>query len=106
MAASNFNMEDPAKQEAIRRSSHEYVPTAGKHGTYVPKPYKHQEYPKMMGKWPKPEFKAFQMVNGVQIPGDLALANFQNAMTEWDRAMTASTVNNRAEEAQWLKDNG
>jgi hypothetical protein len=105
MATSNFNMEDPAKQESIRRGSHDYIPTAGKHGTYVPKPYKHQEYPKMMGKWPKPELKHFQNVNGVQVPGDIALANFQNAMTEWDRAMTNSTVNNKAEEAAWLKEN-
>jgi hypothetical protein len=105
MATSNFNMEDPAKQESIRRGSHEYLPTAGKHGTYVPKPYKHQEYPKMMGKWPRPELKNFQNVNGVQIPGDVALQNFQVAMQDWDRAMTNSTVNNKAEEAAWLKEN-
>lgn len=105
MATSNFNMEDPQKQEAIRRGSHEYIATAGKHGTYVPKPYKHQEYPKMLGKYARPEFKHFQTVNGVTIPGDLALSNFQNAMTEWDRAMSASVVNNRAEEQAWLKEN-
>ena len=105
MATSNFNMEDPAKQEQIRRGSHEYIPTAGRHGTYMPKPYKHQEYPKMMGKWPRPEFKNFQNVNGVQIPNDIALQNFQIAVQDWDRAMTATTVNNRAEEAAWLKDN-
>jgi hypothetical protein len=101
----NFNMEDPAKQEQIRRGSHEYVPTAGNHGRYLPKPYKHQEYPKMMGKWPRPELKQFQVVNGVAIPGDVALANFQAAMTEWDRAMSASTVNSKAEETQWLREN-
>jgi hypothetical protein len=102
----SFNMEDPAKQEQIRRGSHEYIPTAGKHGSYVPKPYKHQEYPKMLGKWPKPEMKDFLKVNGVAIPQDLAVQNFQAAMTEWDRAMSASVVNNKAEEAQWLKENG
>ena len=48
MASGNFNMEDPAKQEQIRRGHHEYIPTAGKHGTYVQRQYKHQEYPKML----------------------------------------------------------
>jgi hypothetical protein len=103
--AGNFNMDDPSKQEQIRRGSHEYIPTAGKHGTYVPKPYKHQEYPKMMGKWPKPELKDFLKVNGVAIPQDLAAQQWQAAMIEWDRAMTNSTVNNRAEEQAWLKEN-
>jgi len=99
-------MEDPAVQEKIRRGSHKYIPTAGKHGTYVSEPYKHQEYPKMMCKDPKPEYKNFLKVNGVAIPADVALANFQTAVTEWDRAMTASIVNSKAEEAQWLKENG
>ena len=102
---SNMNMDDPAKQEAIRRGHHRYEPTAGKHGSYVPTQYKHQEYPKMMGKWPQPKFADFQKVNGVAIPNDIALANFQAAMVDWDRAMTASTVNNPAEERQWLKEN-
>jgi hypothetical protein len=101
-----MNMDDPAKQEQIRRGHHEYIPTAGKHGTYVPKQYKHQEYPKMLGKWPRPELKHFQMVNGVAIPSDLAASNYQAAMMDWDRAMTASTVNNAAEERAWLKENG
>jgi len=102
----NMNMDDPSKQEAIRRGSHEYIPTAGKHGSYVPKPYRHQEYPKMLGKWPKPEQKDFLKVNGVAMPGDVALANFQAAMAEWDRAMTASIVNSKQEEVAWLKENG
>jgi hypothetical protein len=102
----NFNMDDPAKQEAIRRGSHEYIPTAGKHGSYVPKPYRHQEYPKMLGKWPKPQQKDFLKVNGVAIPGDVALANFQAAMQEWDHAMTTSVVNSKQEEVAWLKENG
>lgn len=106
MASGSFNMEDPAKQESIRRGHHEYLPTAGKHGTYVPKQYRHQEYPKMMGKWPRPEFRDFKKQNGVDIPGDVALQQFQAAVTEWDRAMTLSTVNSRAEETQWLKENG
>lgn len=106
MATANFNMEDPTKQEAVRRGHHEYVPTAGKHGSYVPKQYKHQEYPKMMGKWPKPVYKDFATQNGVAIPQDLALQQFQAATTEWDAAMSASVVNNKTEEAQWLKENG
>lgn len=105
MAPANFNMDDPAKQEAIRRGHHEYLPTAGKHGSYVPRQYQHQEYPKMLGKWPQPEMKDFLKVKGVSIPGDLALQNFQAAMVEWDRKMTSSTVNGPDEEAQWLKQN-
>lgn len=101
----NMNIDDPARQEQIRRGYHEYVPSAGKHGVYVPKAYKHQEYPKMLGKWPKPEQKDFLKVNGVSIPSDLALANWQTAVAEWDRAMTASVVNSRAEETAWLKEN-
>lgn len=101
----SMNMEDPAKQEQIRRGTHEYIPTAGKHGSYVPRVYKHQEYPKMLGKWPQPQHKDFLKVNGVSVPGDLALQNFQAAMQEWDRAMTNSVVNNKAEEVQWLKEN-
>lgn len=102
----NFNMDDPAKQEAIRRGHHEYIPTAGKHGAYVPRQYRHQEYPKMMAKIPQPQYKDFARVNGVDIPRDVAATNFQAAMQDWDRAMTASVVNNKAEEAQWLKENG
>lgn len=66
----NFNVDDPVKQEQIRRGSHEYVPTAGKHGAYLPKAYVHQDYPKMMGKWPKPQHKDFLTHNGMAIsPG-------------------------------------
>jgi hypothetical protein len=103
-----MNMDDPSKQEAIRRGQHEYVPTAGKHGSYVPRPYDRSknEYPKMMGKWPRPEQKDFLKVNGVAIPSEIALQNWQAAMTEWDRAMTNSIVNSKAEETQWLKENG
>jgi len=106
MATGSFNMDDPSKQEAIRRGPHEYIATAGKHGTYVAKPYKHQEYPKMMGKWPKPELKHFTKQNGIDVPTDIAAQQFQAAMIEWDRAMTNSVVQNKAEEQQWLKENG
>lgn len=114
MATSNFNMEDPAVQEKLRRGPHEYIPTAGKHGMYkaigerpgVPGVSPYKEYPKMMGKFPKPEFKDFKRVNGIEIPGDAALQQFQAAMQEWDRAMQATIVNNKAEESNWLKNNG
>lgn len=98
MAQANFNMEDPAKQEQIRRGSHRYVPTVGKHGSYVPEPYKHQEYPKMMGQWPRPEFKDFKGKPESQML-------FESAMKEWDGAMSASIVNSKAEEQAWLKQN-
>lgn len=103
--ASNFNMEDPAKQEAIRRGPHRYEPAAGKHGTYVPTVYKHQEYPKMMGKWPKPELKNFLTQNGVAIPVAQAQEQWQAAMIEWDRLMSNSVVNSKAEEQAWLREN-
>lgn len=99
-------MDDPAKQEQIRRGHHRYEPTAGKHGSYVPATYKHQEYPKMLGKWPKPQYKDFKRVNGVEIPGDIALQNWHAAVAEWDRLMTASIVNSKAEETAWLRENG
>ena len=105
MSSGNFNMEDPAKQEQIRRGNHEYIPSAGKHGVYVSRPFKQQEYPKMMGKYPRPELKDFLSSAGVDIPRDAALAQFNAAFAEWDRNMTASIVRNKAEEVQWLKEN-
>src|ERR1700722_14769178 len=98
MATSNFNMEDPAKQEQIRRGSHTYIPTAGKHGSYVPQPYKHQEYPKMMGTWPRPQFADYKG-DGKPDPQ----LRYELAIKAWDDAMTASVVNNKAEELQWSK---
>ena len=107
MPGGNFNMDDPSKQEAIRRGHHEYIATDGKHGTYVPRAYNREknEYPKMMLKAPRPQLADFQKVNGVSIPGDVALANWQNAVVDWDRAMTASVVHSKAEETQWLREN-
>lgn len=103
----NMNMEDPAVQEKIRRGHHEYIPTAGKHGAYVSRQYHREknEYPKMMGTTPVPQLKDYQKVNGVSIPGDIALANWQTAMGEWDRYMNSTIVNSAAEEKQWLKEN-
>lgn len=107
MASANFNMEDPAKQEKIRRGTHRYEPSAGKHGTYVPATYKHQEYPKMMLKAPAPQRKQFNKTEaGVVLLPDVAEANFQQAMKDWNEAMTASIVHSKAEEQQWLKANG
>lgn len=107
MASGNFNMEDPAKQEQIRRGHHEYVPTAGKHGTYVPKPYRHQEYPKMMAKIPQPQRKDFAKTEaGVIVSNDVADANYQAAMVAWNQAMESSVVKNAAEEKEWLRQNG
>ena len=103
----NLNMEDPAKQEQIRRGPHRYEPTAGKHGSYVPTVYKHQEYPKMMGKWRKPELKQFtKSEGGVVVSPQMADANYQAALKEWNEAMNASIVHSKAEEVQWLKANG
>jgi hypothetical protein len=104
----NMNMDDPSRQEEVRRGHHEYIATAGKHGSYVPRQYDRSknEYPKMMGTWPKPEYKDFRKQNGVEIPGDLALQQYQLAMQEWDRLMTNSIVNSKSEETQWLKENG
>lgn len=115
MGSANYNLQDPVEQERIRRKPHEYVPTVGKHGSYVPldprknrpenvSPY--EEYPKMMLKEPAPKLADFLKVNGVAIPHDAAHNNFQQAMREWDDRMTRSIVKNKAAEAQWLKENG
>lgn len=101
----SMNMDDPSKQEQIRRGTHEYVTGDGKHGTYVPRQFKQQEYPKMMSTERAPELKDFLTKNGVSIPHDIASQNFQTAFVEWDRRMTASIVHSKAEEAQWLKQN-
>lgn len=105
MATGNFNMDDPAKQEQIRRGPHEYIATAGKHGTYVPRPFKQQEYPKMLGKYPRPEIKDFLNANGVEIPPAIARERYQEAFKRWDDLMTASVVHNKTQEVQWLKEN-
>lgn len=98
MPGTNMNMEDPKVQEDIRRKSHEYVPTAGKHGMYVERPYKHQEYPKMMGNYPRPQMAAFKGKPDAQ-------QQYEAAMREWDAAMSASIVHSAADEKSWLKAN-
>jgi len=102
MATENYNLEDPAKQEEIRRHHHEYLPTAGKHGRYQPTQWIRgaaNDYPKMMGKWPKPVFADFKAKGGD------AQQAFDAALKDWDTAMTASIVRNKAEEQAWLKAN-
>ena len=102
MPSQNYNLEDPAEQEKIRRGHHEYLPTAGKHGRYQQTQWirgKQNDYPKMMGKWPKPVFADFKAKGGD------AQQAFDQALKDWDTAMTASIVKSSAEEAQWLKAN-
>lgn len=93
----NFNQEDPAKQETVRRGSHEYKEGEGRHGRYVPKIYHHQEYPKVMDKTPAPQPKDFKGKSDA----DLLL---ENARRGWDELQKASTVNNRKEEEAWLEE--
>lgn len=97
----NRNMEDPAVQESIRRGPHRYVPGIGKHGAYEPITggYQHQEYPKMMGKWPKPTMAQFKGKPEAE-------RLLEEASREWDLAMQASIVNSKAEEHSWLKEHG
>ena len=101
------NYSDPVIQEEIRRGTHEYVPTAGKHGEYRPKnwvptgrgpltTYEHEEYPKMMLKTPRPQYKDFRRLDN----GDFL---YDEAVKEWDIAMSLSIVNDKAEEEAWLK---
>lgn len=95
----NMNIDDPAKQEQIRRGPHRYEPTEGKHGAYVPMPYVHSDYPKQMATIPAPQFAQFKGQPNAQERFDLALR-------EWDTACSASIVKNRAEEQAWLKAKG
>lgn len=95
-ATGSMNMEDPSQQEKIRRQSHEYVPTEGRHGTYRPKPYLHQSYPRMMDRTPAPKFEEFRGKPGAQ-------ELFEEAKQEWNRKVAMSIVNNKREEDAWLK---
>jgi hypothetical protein len=103
MPTENYNLEDPAKQEEIRRHHHEYLPTAGKHGRYQPQQWirgPHNEFPKMMGtgRFVKPTMADFKGQPDAQ-------QMFDQALKEWDSAMTASIVRSKAEESRWLKAN-
>ncbi len=97
-------MEDPAKQEAIRRGPHEYVPGDGKHGFYRPTAPSTKEYPKMMGRAPRPLLANFLKVNGVEIPLAVAQAQLEQAVKEWDQYLCTTIVHSKVEEAQWLRE--
>jgi hypothetical protein len=107
MRFNNDLMSQAHEQEKVRRGHHKYVPLSadGQHGLYEEVKYKHQEYPKMLGTWKRPEYKEFLKVNGVEVPAAVAHERFENAVKEWDAAMTASIVNSKAEEAEWLRSN-
>ncbi len=92
----DFNVQDPAKLDAIRKKPHAYVQGEGRHGTYVDRPYIHQEYPKIMDKMPPPTMKDFKG------KADAPLL-FENAMKEWEEVQRESTVHNKAQEADWLE---
>lgn len=92
----DFNVQDPAKLEKIRSGSHAYVQGEGRHGTYVERPYLHQEYPKIMDKTPIPTIRDFK---GKQ---DAALL-LDNAMKDWEEVQRDSTVHNKSQEADWIK---
>jgi hypothetical protein len=101
MATENYNLEDPAKQEEIRRGHHEYLPTAGKHGRYQKTQWirgPQNDYPKMMSKTPAPTMAAFKGQPDAQ-------QRFDQAMKDWDTHMTSSIVKDKAEEQKWLKAN-
>lgn len=87
----SFNLEDPSKQEQIRRGSHEYVREIGKHGAYRTKPYIHESYPKVMDRTPAPQRAAFKEEN-----------EFERARREWETNQTESIVGDKAQEEAWL----
>jgi hypothetical protein len=90
-AGPRFDMKDPAVQEKIRRGPHEYVVIDGVR-QYVPLDgYKHQAYPKYMDRSAQPIRKAYKTD-----------AEHQVAVKEWEEAITASLVSNKAEEDAWL----
>jgi len=117
-SAGNFNIDDPAKQEKIRREPHEYIPTAGRHGAYRPKPYDREanEFPKMAAslakdskgrpKYPRPELKDFLTQRGVSIPLEAAQTQHEQAVKAWDDFCTRSICANQSQVDEWLKIHG
>lgn len=91
----DFNIQDPSKQEAVRRKSHDYVAGEGRHGTYVEKPYHHQEYPKVMDTTPAPVRKSFKTDD-----------DFKAALADFEDVQKQSIVNSKTEEERWLAANG
>ena len=94
MAREDFNMNDPAQQEKIRRGTHEYVGGDGRHGRYVSRPFLQQEYPKQMLSEAAPKRKSFKTEQ-----------EFVDATKEWQDRAQASIVKNKAEEEAWLAEN-
>lgn len=91
----SYNLPDPTEQERVRRGSHEYRSDGGVHGRYMPKPYVHQEYPKIMDKTPFPQLKDFAGKHDAEIL-------LEHARKMWDTKQMASQVNNVREEKEWL----
>jgi hypothetical protein len=103
------------EQELIRRGPHEYLAING--GVYKAKPYVHQEYPKMMLRTPRPQFKEFRKKLLAEQAGDSQLhqlllgqkldmqALYDAAVREWGEEAQASIVKNKAEEEAWLEAN-
>lgn len=91
MNTPRIDPKDPAVQERIRRSTHEYVAGDGVHGQYVSRPYKREEYPKMMENPTQPVRREFK--------DEL---EFNAAVKEWERVTAASIVHTKAEEQAWL----
>lgn len=107
---------DPIADEKVRRGPHEYRHVDGVHGRYVPKPYTHQEYPKMMLQIPRPQFKEFKrkllaensktQLEALLLGAKLDIESlYQAACVEWDEAAQASIVKHKAEEDAWLAEN-
>lgn len=94
----NWNVQDPAVQEKIRRGSHAYVPGEGKHGVYVERPYIHTEYPKIMDRTPRPKISDFKGKPEAQ-------QLFEQACSDWDGQIQSSIVNSKEEEKAWIKKN-
>lgn len=94
----NFNIQDASVQEKIRRGPHAYVEGEGRHGTYVERPYVHQEYPKYMDRTPRPVIAQFKGKPEAQ-------QLFEEACKEWESKLQASIVNSKAEEEAWKKKN-
>lgn len=118
MSTGNFNGLDPIQAEKIRRGTHIFAPDPVRGGmnTYQPAVYKHQEYPKMMIRRPRPEFKSFKKaLIAQQTDNDLQAlllgqkldmqSLFDAACQEWDEESRLSIVHNKEEEEQWLAEN-
>jgi hypothetical protein len=96
----NFNMQDPAQQDKIRRGTHyydevnhRYIPI-GPPGTN--QGYLHQEYPKVMDKTPCPQLADFKGQPNAEIL-------LEQMRREWDERQMHSVVKNKDEEEKWIE---